>query len=114
MTSTPDEPMIEVPLLHAVLEPYRDTARMTGGAASVNWDALEAALIQREDLIGDFLRMAGQRFGLFPQIVAEVLAETGLGTTPTPEVREMIHRQFHELMAQIAAAMRGDGPMPNP
>jgi hypothetical protein len=42
--------------------------------------AIQAALVEREDQVADFLRLAGQQFGLFPQIVAEVLSQTGLGT----------------------------------
>lgn len=77
-------------------------------------EVIQAALVRREDQIADLLRMAGQQFGLFPQIVAEVLAEAGLGTPPTPEVRTMVHQQFHALMEALARAQRGEGPMPQP
>jgi hypothetical protein len=76
--------------------------------------AIQAALVEREDQVADFLRLAGQQFGLFPQIVAEVLSQTGLGTPVSTEQRDMIHRQFHALMGQIERAMRGEGPMPQP
>lgn len=77
-------------------------------------ERLVAALREREDNIADLLRMAGLQFGLFPQIVSEVLAESGLGTPVPAEEREMIRAQFVALMEQIAAANRGEGPFPTP
>lgn len=77
-------------------------------------DHVLAALQAREDTIRDGLFLAGSRFGLFPQIVAEVLAEVGLGTPYTEAERAMIRQNFTGLMDQIAAAQRGEGPMPQP
>jgi uncharacterized protein Yka (UPF0111/DUF47 family) len=110
MTTTPEEPDNTMPpTLDSVLD------RFVGSTFSpTDREAIQAALVEREDAVADFLRMAARQFGLFPQIVAEVLAETGLGTAPSPEVRNMIHRQFHELMQQVERAQRGDGPMPTP
>lgn len=62
-----------------------------------------AACTAREDEIADQLRMAGTQFGLFPEIVAEVLADIGLGTPPTPEARAMIHANYHALMERLAS-----------
>jgi hypothetical protein len=72
------------------------------------------ALVNREEQMAGVLHLAGQQFGLFPQIVAEVLAEVGMGAPKTTEERVMIHSSFHILMEQIAAAQRGEGPMPQP
>ena len=75
---------------------------------------LVQALVDREQAMADTLRQAGMQFGLFPQIVAEVLAQVEMGE-PIPTVeRSMIHSQFHLLMEQFAAAQRGEGPMPQP
>jgi len=59
------------------------------------------ALIDREDRVADVLRMAGAQFGLYPQIVAEVLAEVGIGTPVPEEARAMIRQQFLALMQQL-------------
>lgn len=62
---------------------------------------LQERLLAREDNIADMLRLAGVQFGLFPQIVAEVLADVGLGTPISEEQRTLIRRQFVELMDQL-------------
>ena len=81
-------------------------------------DALRAMLVTREDLMADHLRLAAQQFGLMPQIVAEVVAQLGLGTQPTEEERALIHQNFVALMEQIAEARRqafgGEAPPPPP
>ena len=75
---------------------------------------LVAALVEREQAMADTLHQAGMQFGLFPQIVAEVLAQVEMGEPITTEQRALIHGQFHQLMEQIAMAQRGEGPMPQP
>ena len=75
---------------------------------------LTAALIEREQAMADTLHQAGMQFGLFPQIVAEVLAQVEMGEPVSTEQRSLIHSQFHMLMEQIAMAQRGEGPMPQP
>lgn len=72
------------------------------------------ALVEREDQIVEVLHLAGVQFGLFPQIVAEVLAEVGLGTPKSDTEREMIRRSFVELMEAMRRAQSGEGPMPTP
>jgi len=75
---------------------------------------LRERLIAREDNMRDVMFMAGQQFGLFPQIVAEVLAEVGLGTPKSTAEREMIRTSFNQLMEALVRAQRGEGPMPTP
>jgi len=75
---------------------------------------LERALLVREDQMKDVLYLAGQQFGLFPQIVAEVLAETGLGTPLPPAERAMVRQNFTNLMEAIRLAQEGGGEMPRP
>lgn len=77
-------------------------------------ESLIHALMEREQAMADTLRQAGMQFGLFPQIVAEVLAQVEMGEPISTEQRAMVHFQFHGLMEQIAAAQRGEGPMPEP
>ena len=55
----------------------------------------------REDNMADVLRLAGVQFGLFSEIVAEVLAEVGLGTPIDDNQRMFIRRQFAELMQRL-------------
>lgn len=83
-------------------------------AAATDWGAVEAALVNREDAMAEVMHLAGAQFGLFPQIVAEVLAEVGLGTPRSDEEREMIRRSFNELMENLRRAQSGEGPMPTP
>lgn len=64
-------------------------------------DRLVAALTAREDALADVLRLAGVQFGLYPELVAEVLASVGLGTPPSPEMRELIRVNFTARMEQL-------------
>jgi hypothetical protein len=70
--------------------------------------ALLAALINREDAKCDLLRLAGAQFGLYPAIVAEVLAEVGLGEPISDEQRILIRNQFNTLMAQLREQQQGN------
>lgn len=62
---------------------------------------LLAELTAREDRIADQLRQAGLLFGLYPEIVAEVVAECGLGTPLGPEARRYVRHQFVARMQWI-------------
>jgi hypothetical protein len=64
-------------------------------------DDLRARLYAREDNMADLFRLAGVQFGLFPQIVAEVLAEAGLGTPIDDAERLHIRRNFAVLMERL-------------
>jgi|SRR5215831_686142 len=77
-------------------------------------EQLVAQLVAREEAMADYIRMAGQQYGLFPQIVAEVLAEIEMGEPIPAEQRQMVLVQYQALMEQVAAAHRGEGPMPTP
>ncbi len=98
--------------IHHVLSHFIEAATSTNGVP--DWNELERALINREDAMVEVLHLAAMQFGLFPQIVAEVLAEVGMGTPKTPEERAMIRRQFTDLMTAIQRAQSGEGPMPTP
>jgi hypothetical protein len=67
---------------------------------------LVAALVEREEAIADQLRLAGAQFGLYPEIVAEVLAQVGFGAPITPEQRQLIHDQFVNLMNTLQEQYR--------
>lgn len=69
---------------------------------NVNPDVLRALLVAREDNMADMLRLAGQQFGLFPELVAEVVAELGMGSQPTPEERQIIRNNFVEKMRELS------------
>lgn len=62
---------------------------------------LHASLLNREEAKCDLLRLAGAQFGLYPQIVAQVLAEVGLGFPIPDEQRALIRQQFVALMEQL-------------
>lgn len=69
---------------------------------------LIGALTEREDNMADILRLAGMQFGMFPFIVAEVLAQVGLGTAPTEEARDMIRQSYISGMEELRRAQEGD------
>ena len=58
-------------------------------------------LVERENVMADMFRMAGMQFGLYPQIVAEVFAEVGIGTPVDETQRLMIRAQFTALMEEL-------------
>jgi hypothetical protein len=72
-------------------------------------DALIAALIEREDQIADHLRVAGAQLGTFPEFVAKVLADTGLGTPVDAETKMLLNRQFTERLAWLQEQFRDNG-----
>lgn len=58
-------------------------------------------LIDREDNMADFLRLAGIQFGLFPQIVAKVLMDCGMGKPVDDTTRALINAQFTATMEEL-------------
>jgi hypothetical protein len=68
----------------------------------VNPDVLRALLVAREDNMADHLRLAGAQFGLFPELVAAVIADLGLGTLPTDEERIIIRNNFIAKMRELS------------
>jgi hypothetical protein len=68
----------------------------------VNTDVLKALLLAREDNMADHLRLAGAQFGLFPELVAAVIADLGLGTLPTDEERIIIRNNFIAKMRELS------------
>lgn len=72
-------------------------------------DQMIADLIQREDLIADMLRLAGSQLGTFPEFVAKVLADVGLGTPVTPEIQEHLNKQFAARMEWLQEQFRNNG-----
>lgn len=71
------------------------------GDNPVTHAALVNDLVVREEALADVMRVAGQNFGLYPQIVTEVLAELEFGRPIDPAEREFIKMQFTDLMAQL-------------
>lgn len=66
-------------------------------------------LTQREDLIGDMLRQAGTQLGTFPEFVAKVLADVGLGTPVSEEHQAYLNQQFATRLEWLQQQFR-DGP----
>lgn len=58
-------------------------------------------LLEREDRIADLLRIAGAQYGVYPQIVSEVIASIGIGTPPTEEERALIRQNYINLLAWL-------------
>jgi hypothetical protein len=72
-------------------------------------EQLIAYLINREDLIADVLRVAGSQLGTFPEFVAKVLADAGLGTPVSPEQQEYLNQQFSNRLAWLQEQFRNRG-----
>lgn len=70
-------------------------------------EVLTARLVEREEQVADVLRLAGQSYGVLPQIMAEVFAQIRLGTPISTEQRALIHSQYHRV---IDAIHRGEDP----
>lgn len=63
--------------------------------------ALVSALQERDQAVADYLRIIGSNFGMYPQIVAEALAEVGLGLPLSTEERALIHSAYHQLINEL-------------
>lgn len=81
--------------LEAILDAY------SGVVADETRAAILSSLLQREDYMADLIRAAGMQFGLFPEIVAKVIQDVGLGSPKTPEEQEYINAQFAGLMQRL-------------
>jgi len=86
-----------------------DVVRHVEGLTEEQYTHLVGALIEREEALKEQLGMAGMQFGLFPQIVAEVLAEIGMGAPMTDEQRAFIRAQYVALMEAIERQQRSGG-----
>lgn len=63
---------------------------------------LVRALQEREDLVADALRLMGQQFGLYPEIVAEVLTNgVRLGTPVSLDQHAHVRERFIARMEDI-------------
>lgn len=76
-------------------------------------EALAALFEAREDAALDYMRLAGAQFGMYPFIVAKVLAQTGLGTPLSDQEQQAIHDAYVAGMNALVEAQRraqeGDG-----
>lgn len=68
---------------------------------------LRTLLLVREDGMADHFRLAAQQFGMFPFIVAEVIASAGLGTPHTEQERLLIRNNFIEGMNELRRQQEG-------
>lgn len=84
----------KVTSLDHVLAEWMDANPDAVGAEDTALVNLRERLLAREDNMADVLRLAGAQFLMFPEIVAEVLAEVGLGTPIDDDQRMFIRRQF--------------------
>jgi hypothetical protein len=71
-------------------------------------DEVIRLLVQREDMMADNLRLAATQLGTFPELVAKVLADVGLGTPVDDTTKTMLDQQFVARIAWLQQQMRGD------
>jgi hypothetical protein len=91
------------------LPSINDIIRHVEGLSEEQVAHLTSALVERENVMADMLRMAGMQFGVYPQIVAEVFAEIGIGTPVAEEARALIRQQFNALMEELQRQYGGQG-----
>lgn len=70
--------------------------------------SLRALLLVREDNMADHFRLAAQQFGMYPEIVAEVIASAGLGSPMSDEARMLIRSNFVTLMRRLQQEQGGN------
>ena len=104
MTSMENEEPKVASLSHVMAHFVED--RLVNESAAA---AMTDFLMQREDQIAETLRVAGSQFGLFPEIVAEVLTEIGIGTPPDDTTREFIKQNFIARMQWIQQQQQPPG-----
>jgi hypothetical protein len=66
-------------------------------------------LIRREDMIADNLRLAATQLGTFPELVAKVMADVGLGTPVDDDTKVMLDQQFVARIVWLQQQMGGQG-----
>lgn len=65
--------------------------------------SLRELLVAREENIKTLLSLAGQQFALYPEVVAEVLAQCNLGEPLDTATRALIHSRYHEAVNKLVA-----------
>ena len=58
-------------------------------------------LTAREESLADFFRLAASQFGMYPEIVAKVLADSGIGEPISNEQYQHLQRNFVALMERL-------------
>lgn len=84
--------------IHETLAPF---VRAETNQGATSWSDLETVLVAREDEMADNLRLMAIQFGLYPEIVAECLAQVGLGAPLSEEMRALVHTNFTQLMERL-------------
>ena len=69
---------------------------------------LRTLLLVREDNMADYFRLAAQQFGMYPEIVAAVIVDAGLGTPPSDAEKTLIRTNFVNLMARLQREQGGN------
>jgi hypothetical protein len=90
------------PTIEMVLEHF-------GGLSPGEKVAMVAILRERERVIASDLMVIGTQWGMYPEIVAEAMAEVGLGGPMDEETRRLIHANFIRLMERIRTEFNEGG-----
>lgn len=90
-----------VATVEQIMDKYRN---LTGDTVA---DQIKADLYAREDELADRLRVIATHLGTYPEFVAFVLAEQGLGTPADETTMEFLHAGFHRRMAWLQEQFRG-------
>lgn len=70
-------------------------------------DEVIRLLVAREDMIADNLRLAATQLGTFPELVAKVMADVGLGSPVTDEEKQLLDQQFVARVQWLQRQIRG-------
>jgi hypothetical protein len=76
------------------------------GLTEEEYGQMREIILAREDNIADHVRLAARQFNCPAEIVAEVLAQSGLGTPIPNEERKVIRKNFVSLMNRTQQGWR--------
>lgn len=76
------------------------------GLTEEEYEQMRGIILAREDNVADHIRLAARQFNCPAEIVAEVLAQSGLGTPLPAEERKVIRKNFINLMDRTQQGWR--------
>jgi hypothetical protein len=101
MTMANSIEIIKPPTIKSVVKEWQDAWVDSGMPEQVQADLVKR-LVERDEAMADALRVAADQYGTFPQIVAKVLMDLGLGDPePSDEYTTHVNTQFQELLRHL-------------
>jgi len=101
----PDMQPDKIPItsLDRVLNEWVETQGLWHDVSDDDVAVLRSRLIAREENIKTILAVAGRQFALPSEVVAEVLAQVGLGEPLDQATRNLIHDRYQDAVNKIVS-----------